>query len=147
MKHTKYTRSLGAGFLLGAFALLSGPVGADEGDKATPVPDSPAAIWQAIDAQVKALDDTVASGKLGDVHHHAFAVRDLVKALPSHSKDMDPAALAKVQANSKFVDTLAERLDKTGDANDVPATKANLDKFKHTLASIRANYPATAAKP
>jgi hypothetical protein len=51
-------------------------------------------------------------------------------------------ALAKVTSQAKFVDTLAERLDQTGDANDKAGTEDNLAKLETVLKNIRANYPA-----
>lgn len=106
----------------------------------TVIPATSAEIWTRIDAEVAALEQVVASGKLTDVHHHAFAVRDLVAALPERSKSLSADRLAKVQSNVKYVATLAQRLDSAGDANDKAATQAGVGQLKKVIAGIRANY-------
>src|SRR6266568_2167305 len=47
------------------------------------VPDTLDGIWKEIHKHHHELADTVKARKLEDVHHHAFAVRDLAKALPA----------------------------------------------------------------
>ncbi|MBL6751660.1 MAG: transporter [Nevskia sp.] len=94
------------------------------------VPDTPAKIWRAIDAKTAELKQGIDRGALADVHHQAYAVRDLVAALPAHSPDLPADKKAKVQASVKFVATLAERLDATDDANDKAAARSNYDKLK-----------------
>lgn len=111
-------------------------------EQAATIPATAAEIWQAIDMHMKALHADIDKGALNKVHEHAFAVRDLVRGLPARSPDLSVEALAKVTAGVKFVDTLAERLDQTGDANDKAGTVANTEKLEKQLASIRANYPA-----
>lgn len=128
--------------VLGAWvALTAGYAAAAESTAELVIPDTPAAIWQSIDEQVKALDGMLASGELEEVHHHAFAVRDLVRALPDHSQDLSQESLAQVKANIGYVDTLATRLDETGDSNDQVGAKVNLEKLKRILVRLRANYP------
>ena len=51
-------------------------------------------------------------------------------------------AMAQVNTQSKFVDTLAERLDQSGDANDKAGTQQNLTKLQGVLKGIRSHYPA-----
>ena len=99
----------------------------------TAIPDTAAAIWQAIDAKRAELKTTVASGSLEQVHHQAFAIRDLVAALPAKSADLGPDAQATLANDAKFVATLASRLDETGDAGDRAATQANFDKLAALL--------------
>ena len=105
------------------------------------IPATSAEIWKAIDMHVKELHATVDKNALSTVHEHAFAIRDLVRALPTHSAGLSADALTKVKAQVTFVDTLADRLDQTGDANDKPGTVANLTKLEGVLKTIRANYP------
>jgi len=105
------------------------------------IPASSSGIWQAIDSHVAELHSVINSGKLDSVHLHAYAVRDLVRALPAESKNLSADALAKVKGESKFVDTLAERLDHTGDANDKAGTESNLQKLEGVLKLIRSQYP------
>ena len=106
------------------------------------IPATSAEIWKAIDARMVELRADIGKGALKNVHTHAFAVRDLVRGLPSRSSGLSAAAITDVTAQVPFVDTLADRLDQTGDANDKPGTQANLAKLENVLKTIRANYPA-----
>ena len=83
--------------------LTAGLAVADESTEQFAIPDTPATIWQSIDNQVKALDGLLASGELEEVHYHAFAVRDLVRALPEHSQGLGPEPLEQVKANVGYV--------------------------------------------
>jgi hypothetical protein len=103
-------------------------------------PSTSAGIWQAIDSKTAELAKTIQSGKLTDVHHVAFAIRDLVATLPDHSSELSADKLAKVKAGVKFVATLADRLDASGDANDKAGAQDNADKLAGVLKSLRANY-------
>jgi len=105
------------------------------------IPATAAAIWQAIDEESQELNKVIEAGKLDEVHHHAFAIRDFVAALPSHSNTLAANTLAKVKANGKFVAILAERLDVSGDARDKSSTESNFKKLQRVLQSIRKNYP------
>jgi hypothetical protein len=128
--------------LLGMSVLWAGSSsGAEPAEAKIAIPASASGIWQAIDGHLAELRGAITSGKLASVHVHAYAVRDLVRALPTHSKDLSAEALDKVKGESKFVDTLAERLDHTGDANDKPGTQANLQKLEGILKLLRAQYP------
>ena len=125
---------LTAGVFFGAF------VYAAEETAQTRIPATSAAIWQAIDQETAALAKIIAAGELEDVHHRAFAIRDLVAALPAVSGSLPAAQLAKVKANATFVATLAERLDASGDANDKAVTESHFKKLQDILKSTRANY-------
>lgn len=127
--------------LFGANATLSsGPAMAAETEVQTAIPATSVQIWRAIDGHIADLHGLIAKNALKTVHQHAFAVRDLVRALPTHSPPLSVAALANVSAQVKFVDTLATRLDASGDANDKPGTAANLTKLENVLKTIRAQY-------
>ena len=102
----------------------------------TAIPETADAIWQAIDQHSAELKTTIASGTLGEVHHHAFAIRDLVAALPSHSPTLSTEDQVKLEGEVKFVTTLADRLDQTGDANDKVGTQENYDKLVTVLNGI-----------
>lgn len=130
--------------------LTSGVLGASrqvvvvaETPEKTTIPATAEGVWQAIDAKAAELKKTIDKGDLGQVHHEAFAIRDLVAALPARSGALAPEKLAKVASGVKFVATLAERLDASGDAKDAAATKQNFEKLSTVLASLRANYPPT----
>ncbi len=113
---------------------------AAEAATAAVVPATLDALWKSIDAKSAELKITINRGALDQVHHQAYAIRDLVAALPGMSKSLAPERLAKVQAGVKFVATLAERLDATGDAKDAAGTKQNFEKLSNVLASLRSNY-------
>lgn len=102
----------------------------------TPIPDTADAIWQAIDQQSVQLKATIQDGSLENVHHQAFAIRDLVAALPSHSPALPPEDQSKLQGEVKFVATLADRLDATGDAGDRAGAQENYDKLVAVLNGI-----------
>ena len=130
--------------LVSAMSLVGGlgTATADEAAEKIVIPATSDGIWKAIDAKSTELKATIDSGKLDNVHHEAFAIRDLVAALPSHSATLAAEKLDKVKSSVKFVATLAERLDATGDAKDVAGTKQNYAKLTSVLTAIRANYSA-----
>ena len=131
--------------LLGAL-LTSGLALAQAGEKTeanVSIPATVEAIWESIDQRTDELDHAIQTNVLGEVHHHAYAIRDLVTALPGRSKSLPPDKLAQVKANVAFVSTLAQRLDASGDAKDKAGTEANFKKLKDILNSIRKNYPAS----
>ena len=103
-------------------------------------------VWQAIDQKNAELETAIHSGSLGEVHHMAFAIRDLVAALPERSSALSADQQSKVQASVKFVATLAERLDASGDANDKAGAQDNYSKLSGVLKDLRANYPDATKK-
>lgn len=107
------------------------------------IPDTVAAIWQSVDQETEGMAREIQTGKLGELHQHAFAIRDLVAALPARSASLQPDKLAKVESDSKFIATLAQRLDAAGDANNKAAVEANFQKLKDVIKSIKENYSDT----
>lgn len=103
------------------------------------IPAASEAIWRSIDKETAILDTLIRTGKLEDLHHHAFAIRDLVAALPSRSGALPAEKIAQIKASSKYVATLAERLDASGDAKDKAGAASNLLKLKGVLKTIRVN--------
>lgn len=110
------------------------------------IPATADGIWQAIDAKTAKLGKAIQSGALADVHHLAYAVRDLVAALPERSKSLPADKQAKVQGSVKFVATLADRLDKSGDANNKADAQSQYEKLMKVLEGLRANYSASPSK-
>lgn len=100
---------------------------------------STSAIWADIDQKTADLAATIRSGKLADVHHAAFAIRDLAAKLPASLTVLPADKLVKVKSGVKFVATLAKRLDESGDAKDQAATQANFDSLLAVLKTLRAN--------
>jgi hypothetical protein len=126
-----------------SICLLPSALAADEQEGAkTTIPDTAAGILKEINQHEGELGQTITAKKLEDVHHHAFAISDLVNALPDKSKDLDGEKLGKLKANAKFVADLAKRLDQSGDAKDQTGTEANFKKLQGILKSIEALYPA-----
>jgi len=97
------------------------------------IPDTKDGILKEIDKHHKELANTVKAKKLSDVHEHAFAIRDLAKALPAKANhDMKKM----VESAVKRVSQLAEDLDKSGDAGDQAKTEANLKKMDAALKTL-----------
>ena len=149
---TALTKILGSrfvvlGMLMTGSLIFSTPVAAaGKADEKVIIPATSEAIWKSIDKETEQLATLIQSGKLEQVHHHAFAIRDLVAALPAKSGSLPADKLAQVKAGSKFVATLAERLDATGDAKDKAGTESNYEKLKGVLKAIRANYAGSGQK-
>lgn len=104
------------------------------------LPTTIPAIWQAVDEHMAAIKEAIATNQLEQIHHHAFAINDLMKSLPALSPDLSAAQLDAVKKEIGYIDALAERLDKTGDAKDKEGTQANFAKLQKIIESIRANY-------
>ena len=119
---------------------------AEKAEAQVKIPATSQAIWQSIDKETGQLAALIQSGKFEEVHHHAFAIRDLVEALPAHSGALPADKLAQVKANGKFVATLAGRLDATGDAKDKAGTESNFRKLQGVLKVIRADYAGSIQK-
>ena len=101
------------------------------------IPTTVEGIWKEIHKEHAALDETVKSKKLDQVHHHAFAIRDLVRALVSKAA---PDKTVVVKAANKKIFVLAEALDKAGDAGDQAATEANAKKLHKTLVDLEMHF-------
>ena len=119
-----------------ATATSTAPTAAEEDAASTQIPSTTDGIWQAIDQQSADLKAIIATGDLKEVHHKAFAIRDLVAALPSHSPKLPPDDQTKLEGEVKFVATLADRLDAAGDGNDKAGAQDNYDKLAAVLNGI-----------
>ena len=103
-------------------------------------------LWRGVKAHETELQRLVQAKDLGKVHEAAFALRDLVAAMPDQSAQLPPEQRAKLKGNVTYGATLAERLDASGDAKDQAATERNLKQLESVLTSIAALYPAGALK-
>ena len=110
------------------------------------IPETLEGIWHAIDQHTAELDKLIQSGALAEVHHHAFAIRDLFAALPEHSQDLNRSGRNWLVGYVKYMPTLAQRLDESADAKDKPETQANFKKLKDILEKMRAHYPELGKK-
>ena len=104
------------------------------------IPATVAEIWKEVQAHEAELGKAIADQKLDGVHEFAFAIRDLVNALPEKSK-LATDKLAKLKSNARFVASLAGRLDESGDAKDQAGTEANFKKLQGILTAVASLYP------
>lgn len=108
------------------------------------IPDTLDGIWKEIHEHHQELGDTIKAKRLGDVHHHAFAIRDLAKALPAKV----PAEHKKhIESLVKRVSQIAEDLDQSGDAGDQAKTEANLKKLDKVLKDMEDMAGPSQASP
>lgn len=105
------------------------------------IPATVSGIWDEVKEYEEQLGKIITDKKLDKVHEAAFAIRDLVSALPDKSLDLPADNLAKVKSNAKYVADIAQRLDESGDAGDQVATETNLKKLQDFLKTIEAQYP------
>ena len=109
----------------------------DEKAEKVKIPDTVEGIWKEIHTHHMELAETIKSKKLADVHHHAFAIRDLAKALPAKA-----AADKKKQVEGavKNISKLADDLDKAGDDGKQAETEALLKKLDGVLKVLEAQF-------
>lgn len=101
------------------------------------IPDTVEGIFKEIQKHHHELAEVVKGKKLAEVHHHAFAVRDLANALPAKA----PAdKKTQVEGTVKNIAKLAADLDKTGDANNQAGTEANLKKLDGILKVLHTQF-------
>lgn len=93
----------------------------------------------AIHGKQSELAEVVANKQLDDVHHLAFAIRDLAKPLAEKvSADRRP----KVEGTISNIAKLADELDASGDAGDQAKTEANVKKLDGTVKLLEAQVTA-----
>lgn len=107
------------------------------------IPDTVEGIFKEIHTHHMELADVVKTKKLADVHHHAFAIRDLANALPAKA-----AADKKkqVEGTVKNIAKLAGDLDESGDANDQAKTEANLKKMDGLIKVLETQFGIKSAE-
>ena len=98
----------------------------EEKETKVKIPDTTEGIFKAIHEEHMKLAATVKNKKLEDVHHHAFAIRDLANAL---SAKATADKKKQVEGTVKNIAKLAGDLDESGDAKDQAKTEANLKKL------------------
>lgn len=110
---------------------------AAEKEEKVKIPATAEGILKAIHEHHGELAEVVKNKKLADVHHHAFAIRDLAKALPAKA-----AADKKKQVEGavKNISKLAEDLDKAGDDGKQAETEALLKKLDGVLKVLEAQF-------
>ena len=122
---------------IGLIGLVTQPAFADEKEGKVKIPGTVEGIWKAIHEEHMELAETVQKKKLADVHHHAFAIRDLAKALPAKA-----AADKKKQVEGavKNISKLADDLDKAGDDGKQAETEALLKKLDGVIKVLEAQF-------
>lgn len=98
------------------------------------VPTTTEEIWKAVADQQTKLNAVVAKNDLGEAHDHAYAIRDLVRALPG----MVPAA-SKVDTEKAAgeIAKLATAIDKSSAAGAQKATEADVKDLDAAVESLR----------
>ncbi len=102
----------------------------------TKIPATVEEIWKEIQKQQGKLAKVVAAKDLGEAHDHAFAIRDLVKALPGKSSAENKP---KAEDASKTITKLAADIDKSGAAGAQKSTEANVKKLDAAIAALKVN--------
>ncbi|MFZ1684123.1 MAG: heavy metal-binding domain-containing protein [Candidatus Zixiibacteriota bacterium] len=106
------------------------------------IPKTLPAVWGAVAEHQKELHEVLAAKKLADVHHHAFAVRDLVAALPAKSAALPTEKKTSLGKSVSRVASLAKLLDEAGDAGDSAKVATLVVKLDAELMTIESLYPA-----
>jgi hypothetical protein len=109
----------------------------------TKIPATVEEIWKAIHKQQQRLASTVEKKELGEAHDHAFAIRDLVKALPGK---VAPEDKTKAEESAKEIAKLAADIDKSGAAGAQKATEANVKKMDAAISALQAKLKPNQAK-
>jgi hypothetical protein len=101
----------------------------------TKIPATVPEIWAEIHKQQVKLAATVEKKDLGEAHDHAFAIRDLVKALP---EKIAAENKAKAEAGAKEIAKIASDIDKTAAGRAQKATEANVKKLSAAITALEA---------
>lgn len=109
----------------------------------TKIPGTVPEIWKKIHQQQAELIKTVAAKDLGEAHDHAFAIRDLVKALPAK---VSAEHKANAEAGVKEIRKLAADIDKSGAAGAQKATEANVKKLGDAILTLQAKLQSAEVK-
>jgi uncharacterized protein (DUF2384 family) len=106
------------------------------------IPKTLPAVWGAVVEHQKELHEVLAAKKLDEVHHHAFAVRDLVAAMPVKSTTLAAEKKTALKKSVSRVASLAKLLDEAGDAGDSAKVAGLVTKLDAELKTIEGLYPA-----
>ena len=109
----------------------------------TKIPATVQGIWQEIHKQEGKLAKVVAAKDLGEAHDHAFAIRDLVKAL---SEKVAADLKTKAEEGVKEITPLAAAIDKSGAAGAQKATEENVKKLGAAVKALEAKLKPAEVK-
>jgi ABC-type glycerol-3-phosphate transport system substrate-binding protein len=96
-----------------------------------------AGIWTQIADEQSKLSTAIQNGQLKDVHHLAFAIRDLVLAAADKAKAASPASGSKLDGMVEQVKASATKLDELGDAGNLSGTQTEYAKLETILGAIK----------
>jgi hypothetical protein len=99
----------------------------------TKIPEKQEDVWKEIQKHKKLLGDVVTNKDLGEAHDHAFAIRDLVKALPGK---VQADLKTKVDESAKEITKIAADIDKSGAARAQKATEDNVKKMNDAIMAL-----------
>lgn len=108
-----------------------------EGQSKVKIPDTLHGIWKEIHTHHLALGEVVKEKRLSEVHEHAFAIRDLAKALPSKAGQANKKPIENLV---KKIGGIAAELDKSGDAGNQQRAEAGLKKLDEALAKLQDQF-------
>lgn len=100
------------------------------------IPPTVEEISAEIGKQQTSLAAIVAKKDLGGAHDHAFAIRDLVKALPGK---VAAESKAKAEAAAVEIAKIAADIDKSGAGGAQNATEANVKKMDAAVTALQAD--------
>jgi hypothetical protein len=109
----------------------------------TKIPATADEIWVAIRKQQGKLATTVEKKDLGEAHDFAFAIRDLVKALPQKLPAEQKAAAEK---SAKDIAGIAAEIDKAGAAGAQKATEAGVKKMNAAVEALEKKFKTKPSK-
>lgn len=109
----------------------------EAGSSITPAGTVPE-IWAQISGEQTKLSSVIENGQLGDVHHLAFGIRDLVSALAEKAGASNPAVAAQLKAPVEQVAVSASKLDELGDAGNLSGTQVEYASLVKILDGIKA---------
>ena len=107
------------------------------------IPATVEGIWLEIHKQQARLVSTVAKKDLGEAHDHAFAIRDLVKALPGK---VAPEHKSAAEAGAKEITKLAAAIDKSGAARAQKTTEASVKQLGEAVLALEAKLKPAGVK-
>lgn len=105
----------------------------------TKIPATTEEIWKEIHKQQGKLSTVVAKKDWGEAHDHAFAIRDLVKALPLK---VAAEVKTKTEESAKEIAKIAANIDKSSAAKAQKATEANVKKMDEAILTLQTKLTA-----
>ncbi|MDP1579432.1 MAG: hypothetical protein Q8M02_04085 [Candidatus Didemnitutus sp.] len=101
-------------------------------------PDAIVDILQEISRQQSLLEQSVEERKLGSAHDHAFAIRDLAKALAAKVPDANRETVASAVTK---ISEIATAIDKSAAASAQKTTAANVKNMAEAIKALLLALP------